>query len=163
MTTEIGEFVVGAYLRLCEQCDVVDYNARSPQKGIQGMTEIDVIGLRFVDQTAFLCEVATHLDGLNYGSYAETVSRIRSKYDRQRAYATENLQSFATQRFMLWAPRVPTGALTEFLAELQGLELVINSDYTSRIEKLRSLAKATTKDIGNPFFRMLQLLEHLRQ
>ena len=44
---EIGEYVAGAYLRLCEQCDVVDYNARSPKPGRDGMSEIDVIGLRF--------------------------------------------------------------------------------------------------------------------
>ncbi len=162
MPAEIGEYVVGAYLRLCEQCDVVDYNARSPQKGIEGMTEIDVIGLRFVDQTAFLCEVATHLDGLNYGSYADTISKIRSKYERQRSYATNNLQSFSTHRFMLWSPRVAIGAVTEFLKELQGLELVTNTEYTARVEKLRTLARATTKEIGNPFFRSLQLLEHLR-
>ena len=163
MPAEIGEYVVGAFLRLCEQCDVIDYNARSPEKGVEGMTEIDVIGLRFGDQTAFLCEVATHLDGLNYGSFADTVSRInKKKFDRQRAYAASNLHSFSTHRFMLWSPRVAAGALTVFFDELQGLELVINKEYTARVEKLRILAKATTKEIGNPFFRSLQLLEHLR-
>jgi len=161
MSTEIGEYVVGAYLRICEKCDVVDYNARSPEKGLAGMVEIDVIGLRFADRTAFLCEVATHLDGLNYGSYAETISRVRSKYEKQCAYAKSVLSTFADPKFMLWSPRVPEGALSDSLQEL-GIELIINSDYTMRVEDLRRHARKTTKDIGNAFFRALQLLEHLR-
>lgn len=28
--TEMGEYVVGAYLKLVEGCDVVDYNVRMP-------------------------------------------------------------------------------------------------------------------------------------
>ena len=35
-----GEYVVGAYLRLCEKCDVVDYNVRPPQSGLSGLAEI---------------------------------------------------------------------------------------------------------------------------
>lgn len=126
------------------------------------MVEIDVIGLRFADRTAFLCEVATHLDGLNYGSYAETISRVRSKYEKQRAYAKSVLSTFAVPKFMLWSPRVPEGSLSERLREL-GMELVVNADYTRRVEMLQDLAKVTTKDIGNPFFRALQLLGHLRR
>lgn len=148
------------YLRLCETCDVVDYNARSSKKGLEGLGEIDVIGLRFSDQTAFLCEVATHLDGLNYGD--GTIERIRSKLKHQRSYASSSLSSFKVHRFMLWSPRVAVGAKTTALAGIHGLELVINGEYTARVKQLRSLASQTTKDIGNPFFRSLQLLEHLR-
>jgi hypothetical protein len=161
MATEMGEYVVGAYLRLCEHCDVIDYNARPSVSGVDGMTEIDVIGMRFRDQTAFLCEVATHLEGLNYGSYAETVKRVLAKHDRQRAYAQSNLAAFANLRFMLWSPRVPIGALTKAL-DRDGLELVVNEKYAECVGCLRRLARKTTKDIGNPFFRSLQIMEHLR-
>lgn len=160
MATEIGEYVVGAYLRLCEECDVVDYNARSSKKGLEGLGEIDVIGLRFSDKTAFLCEVATHLDGLNYAK--DTIAKVRSKYEHQRNYAKANLSSFAVHHFMLWSPRVAVGKKTTALGNIEELQLVINGDYAACVEKLRNLASLTTKDIGNPFFRSLQLLAHLR-
>ena len=162
MTVEMGEYVVGAYLRLVEECDVVDYNVRPTAPGREGQLEIDVVGLRLEDGTAFLCEVATHLDGLNYGSYDATFGRIRAKFSRQQSYAKHYLRSFGNPIFMLWAPRVPIGALTERLAKLSGLELVINGDYAGRIERLASLARKTTKDFGNPFFRAMQILNHLR-
>ncbi|MGR3715214.1 MAG: hypothetical protein ACU0B1_00535 [Thermohalobaculum sp.] len=67
MPTEMGEFLVGAYLRLIKLCDVVDYNARPPGGGLDGLGELDVIGLSFKDNKAYLCEVTTHLDGLQIG------------------------------------------------------------------------------------------------
>jgi hypothetical protein len=163
MATEMGEYVVGAYLRLCEKCDVVDYNARSPQAGLAGLMELDVIGLRFADSTAFLCEVATHLDGLHYGTYDENERRVRAKLQKQQNYASENLKSFSKHQFMFWSPRVPTGDLTIALAKIEGLKLVINQDYAMRVGRLRDLAKKGTKDIGNPFFRALQIVEHLKE
>ena len=30
MLTDIGEFIVGAYLQLIEECDFIDYNVRPP-------------------------------------------------------------------------------------------------------------------------------------
>jgi hypothetical protein len=162
MATEMGEYVVGAYLRLCEHCDVVDYNARSPKSGLEGLSEIDVVGLRFADHTAFICEVATHLDGLNYGSYGETAKRVLAKYERQRRHSSDHLSMFTTTQFMLWAPRVPVGALTQRLAQANGLVVVTNEDYAKRVLELRRIARSTTRDIGNPFFRALQILEHLK-
>lgn len=67
MKTEMGEYVVGAYLKLVEQCDVADYNVRPPGGGLAGLSEFDVIGLRFKDRTATMCEVTTHIRGLVYG------------------------------------------------------------------------------------------------
>ena len=63
---------------------------------------------------------------------------------------------------MFWSPRVPVGVITEALAQEAGLELVVNAEYARRIDELRRLAMATTRDTGNPFFRSLQILEHLR-
>lgn len=42
------------------------------------------------------------------------------------------------------------------------LELVINEEYTERIEALREKAGQTEKDYGELGFRILQILEHLR-
>ncbi len=64
---------------------------------------------------------------------------------------------------MLWSPRVPVGYLTENLAKVDGLELVINAEYSQSVDELRERARETIRDIGNPFFRVLQILEHLRR
>ncbi len=35
MFTYIGEFIVGAYLQLIEECDFIDYNVRPPGGGLK--------------------------------------------------------------------------------------------------------------------------------
>lgn len=163
MVTDIGEHLVGAALRLLEGCDVVDYNVRPPDTGMEGLGELDVVGLRFRDSTAFLCEVATHLAGLEYGTgYDGSIRKVTDKLARQRRYAEANLQPFPSRRYMLWCPVIPRGRLLEGLGAIDGLELVANGDYAARVRSLRRLAAGTTKDVGNPFFRTLQILEHLR-
>ncbi|MDF1543551.1 MAG: hypothetical protein P1R58_00450 [bacterium] len=162
MNTDIGEFIVGAYLRLIEMCDFIDYNVRHPGGGMKGLGELDVIGLAFSSSTAYLCEVTTHLRGVLYKNNHETVERIGKKHGRQIEYAREHLANFKNVRYMFWSPVVPVGYVTEELGKIDNLELVINGEYTKRIEQLRQLAKKTTHDARNPFFRVLQILEHLR-
>lgn len=164
MSPEVGEYLVGAYLKEIVGCDFIDYNVRPPGGGVAGLAEMDVVGLKFDPAEAFLCEVSTHLEGLEYGrGYADSAERVRKKYERQRHYAAEYLTQFRKHTFMFWAPRVPKGRLTELLSRIEGLELVINEDYTERVEELRHAAKGSTRDTGNPVFRTLQLLEHLRK
>ncbi|MDP1690346.1 MAG: hypothetical protein Q8L52_04085 [bacterium] len=161
--TDIGEYIVGAYLKIVEGCDVIDYNVRPLGGGLKGLGELDVIGMNFKTKTVFICEVTTHLCGLQYGvGYEGTFKKVESKHKRQIAYAKEYLNAFDTKRFMLWSPRVPIGKMTVELAKLKKLELVINGEYTKKVDELRSIAKKTTNDMGNPFFRTLQILEHLR-
>ena len=139
--TEVGEYLVGAYLKLEIGCDVVDYNVRAPGGGQRGQEEFDVVGLSFADRAAYICEVATHIRGLDYGGYDETVARVRKKHARQRAYAEEFLRDFAHVRYMLWAPVVPVGALTRRLAEIDSLELVITCAYPDRVGELQARAQ----------------------
>ena len=160
--TQMGEYVVGAYLRECLHCGVVDYNVRPPGGGLAGLAEFDVIGLRFEDHTAYICEVTTHLLGLNYGSYERSISRIIEKHKRQRQYARKHLRQFPKRHFQFWSPVVPQGQLTQQLGKINGLELIINLEYSKRLEELRQKARSTASDTGNPFFRGLQILEHLR-
>ena len=162
MKTQMGEYVVGAYLKLILGCDVVDYNVRPPGGGLQGLAEFDVVGLKFGGKEAFVCEVTTHLDGLKYGNNQETIERIQRKYERQQQYARTCLTSFENVHFMFWSPVVPRGYLTRELSKLDGLDIIINEEYKARVGKLRELARETTRDVGNPFFRALQILEHLR-
>lgn len=163
MLTDIGEFIVGAYLQLVEGCDVIDYNVRPPGGGLQGLDELDVIGINFKTNTAYLCEVTTHIRGLLYKDNKETINRINKKHLRQKEYANQHLKNFQNHSFMFWSPVVPVGFITENLSEIHTLESIINGEYKRRVEELRTLAHETTHDARNPFFRMLQIMEHLRE
>ncbi len=162
MLTDIGEYFVGAYLQLVERCDVVDYNVRPPGGGLQGLGELDVIGLNFKTETAILCEVTTHIRGLLYKNNQETVSRIKQKHLRQQDYARSYLDNFPNTRFEFWSPVVPRGFITAELEKIDSLHLVINSEYKTRINTLRQLAAIQTHDARNPVFRVLQILERMR-
>ncbi len=159
----MGELIVGAYLKLCLGCNFVDYNVRPPGGGLAGLGELDVVGLDPDSGRAILCEVTTHIRGLLLKSNAETVNRIRKKHARQREYAAKYLKAFPRISFMFWSPVVPVGNITEGLAGIEGLELVINQEYARRVAELRQLARTTFHDAGNDFFRALQILEHLRK
>ncbi len=162
MLTDVGEYFVGAYLQLIEQCDVVDYNVRPPGGGLQGLNELDVLGLNFANREAILCEVTTHIRGLQYGSNQETVERVTRKISRQKEYSKHYLRTFESLRFQFWSPYVPKGFITEHLEEIEDLELIINEQYKAKITELLELASNETYDARNPVFRVLQILGHMR-
>jgi len=162
LLTDVGEFLVGAHLQLGEDCDVVDYNVRPPGGGLEGLGELDVVGFNFKTDTAFLCEVTTHIRGLLYKNNQETVARIQRKHMRQQQYAEEYLDNFNSIRYQFWSPVVPKGYVTEELAKVDSLELIINGEYKKRVLALQDLAKKETHDARNPVFRVLQILGHLR-
>ncbi len=164
MNTEMGELLVGAYLQVIEGCDIVCYNQRLPGGGLNGLNELDVVGLHFGKQTAFLCEVTTHIGGLLIVNNPTTVKRLAAKYRHQKAYAEAQLKEFRNCRYQLWSPVVPKGYLTTQLAQIDpDLELVINRDYAQRVDKLRKAARKRMNDENNPAFRLLQILEHLKR
>ncbi len=163
MLTDIGEYLVGACLRLLDRCDFVDYNVRAPDGGLDGLNELDVLGLNLQTGVAYLCEVTTHIRGLLHRSNKETVSHIRAKYAWQKSYAAQYLPNFATVHYQFWSPVVPVGYLTMHLAQIEGLKLIINGDYKRRVGELQELAKREARDTQNPVFRVLQILEHLRE
>lgn len=162
MSADIGEYIVGAYLKIIEECDFVDYNVRIQGGGHRGLNEIDVLGVNFKKKKAFVCEVTTHIRGVLYGSYEETYNKIKTKYKHQKEYANRYLTNFKTKEFMFWSPRVPVGKLSKRLEKIEDLQLIINGDYTKRIEELKKAAKKNTAQTGNIFFRTLQILECLR-
>ena len=161
MLTDIGEYIVGAYLQLKLDCDVVNYNARPPGGGLDGLEEIDVIGLNLKLHRAYLCEVTTHIRGVLYKDNPTTVKRITKKHERQKRYGAKYLDNFQCE-YMFWSPVVPVGLITKHLSRLKGLQLIINGEYKRRVEELRSLAAETAYDARNPVFRVLQILGHLR-
>ncbi len=161
MLTDVGEYLVGAYLQLKMDCDVVDYNVRPPGGGLLGLEEMDVIGLNLKTNRAYICEVTTHIRGLLYKDNRTTVERIKKKHERQKRYGAKYLKNF-TCEYMFWSPVVPKGYVTEHLSGINGLQLVINGDYKKRVEQLIEHAAKTTHDARNPVFRVLQILGHMR-
>ncbi len=163
MKTEIGEYIVGAYLKLVLNCDVVDYNVRPAGGGLKGLNEIDVIGFRLAEKSAFVCEVTTHINGLLYGNgRTDTLARIKRKFAFDMEYARDYLEGFSIS-YMYWSPVVRNARLIEGLKELDNVELIINGRYRECVEELQKLARCTSCDVGNPFFRMLQILARLNQ
>ena len=186
---ESGELLVGSYLRLIEKCELVMYNQRSHEEGNQ--LEIDVIGVDNTEegeQVVYTCEVVTHIDGLlypgtpntdrwtEYGNdgYQHTLERLWQKFNADREYVID-LFDADSYVFQFWSPVVRgnrdekyllTGLYDmadEFEEETGAeLELVINEEYTERMEALREKAGETEKDYGELGFRILQILEHLR-
>lgn len=64
--TQIGELIIGSYLRIIKDCELVSYNQRSKETGRQ--MEIDVVGVESTsgEQVVYACEVVTHLHGTLY-------------------------------------------------------------------------------------------------
>jgi len=188
---ESGELLVGSYLRLVEGCELVMYNQRSQEQGDQlEIDVIGVDNTQQGERVVYTCEVVTHIDGLlypgtptsdrwaDYGNdgYQHTLERLWEKFTADREYVTELFDpdnySFI---FQLWSPVVRGNRDEQYLLkglydmadEFQDetgaeLDLVINEEYTERIEALREIAAQTEKDYGELGFRILQILEHLR-
>jgi hypothetical protein len=183
--TQLGEHIVGAYHKLVTDCEVVSYNQRSKTEGEQ--MEIDVIGIDSTDgeQVIYTCEVITHLHGTIYPGepstsrwdefgntdYQYTLEKLWKKFTADHEYVTEVFDDADQYVFQLWSPVLPRGYLTDgldqFAAEFEAeynhdIEMIINGEYTDRVEDLRELAADDKKDYGEPAFRFLQILEHLR-
>jgi hypothetical protein len=162
MQTEMGEYLVGAYLKVILGCGFIDYNVRHPGGKLKGLGEIDVVGINFEKKTIYLCEVTTHIRGLQYGSSQETIRRLKYKYKRLKEYGREHFGNFKAH-YMFWSPYVPEGKMTRELEKLKRLELIINQKYANYLEGLKKEARKRTNDEGNPAFRLLQILEHVRK
>ena len=94
MGTEMGEYLVGAYLKMILNCDVVDFGVRFPGGHLRGLQEIDVIGFKFADRSVYMCEAVTHLTGALYGDYPRTVEKVKAKLSFHKDYARDRLDSF---------------------------------------------------------------------
>ena len=176
---DIGELVVGAWLTQVERYNFVVYNQRPGRelpeevapKGLAGVSarlgELDVIGLSLVDRESYLAEVTTHLDGLLYGSGAESsIQKLKNKFVVSSAYASLLQQrTKLTPKLAFWSPKVPKWLIDRRL-ELEGavgrpVELVVNDVYTDRVDQIIDKASRRTTVTGNDFYRTLQLLTHL--
>lgn len=184
--TQIGELIVGAHLRLIDDCELVSYNQRSKESGQQ--MEIDVLGVESSadEQTVFACEVVTHLDGTLYSGtpntdewdefgnegYQYTLERLWNKFEEDLRLLEDVFEDADQYVLQFWSPVIPRGHLTNGLSTLQKrfedehdveIQLIINEKYASRVDDLRDRASETKKSYDEPAFRFLQILEHLRR
>lgn len=180
-----GELLVGAYHRKVTEAELVSYNQRSERHGDQ--MEIDVLAIASNDgtQVVYVCEVLTHLDGNGYpgkpktdkwdaygnDSYQRTIEKFERKFRSGYGYVTRVFDDADQYRFQLWSPYLHKGKMTDGLEALSRefaadngdpIELILNEDYTERIDELRSLASEETTQHSQPAYRYLQILEHLR-
>jgi hypothetical protein len=151
--SDIGESIVGSYLR-----------------HVRDQGEVDVIGIRSSGSEVWLCEVATHICGLQYDKSAQkSRDKLRTKIDRAKQYA-DGVFASHEQHFEVWSPYVPIGTMTNWMAEERvrraddkiDVDFIINDRYADAVSELVAVAKATTKTTGEDAFRMLQILTHLR-
>jgi len=167
---ETGELFVGAYLRIIRRCPIVQYNMRDEARGAQ--SEVDVLGLDYAGKALYVCEVITHIGGALYSgpnSKDETVKRVSEKFNRHRSWVSAAFPEFPGPVFMLWSPYVPVGAKTAAFEDMAAtwpgpgsLELRINGNYAEAMRELVASAGREEKQRGEEFYRMLQLLTHLR-
>jgi hypothetical protein len=160
--SDIGESLVGAYLRHIERCEIVVYNNFFPDR--QG--EIDVVGIKGVHpRQIFLCEVTTHIDGM----YAPMAKRMTGKLNRLLEFAAATFPG-EDHRYQWWSPVVPAGVLTTAFGAAQdawrqegrSLDLVFNADYTERVTELIDYARTHSSTTSEPAYRLLQVLTHMR-
>lgn len=169
MAEDIGENLVGSYLRYVEQCDFIVYNAQYPTV----QSEIDVVGMRLSGghREIWFCEVITHIDGTLYGTYEKTMLKLEAKILRAREFANAMFPDPADHhRFEIWSPVVPVGKLTTQFEEMErrhnddalDLHFVINGEYTARIQALIDHARTHSAATSDSAYRLLQVLTRLR-
>lgn len=162
LVTDIGEDLVGAYLRRVEHCDLVAFNTRTGK----GQAEIDVIGVRLEQggpRHVWFCEVSTHTSGLG-GYGGDPVKKLTTKLRSVRDYAAEVFPGVA-HHVEFWSPRVRPGLRPglEALRDEDGVTLVVNDVYAERVRNLVEVARTTSAYSDDPSFRMLQILTHLTE
>jgi hypothetical protein len=154
---DVGESLVGAYMRQVRGCHTIAFNTFLPH----GQGELDVVGVANgqAGVEVWMAEVAIHLDSLNYGGYVKTVDKVSQKVRAAREYA-EQVYRDVTPTVEFWSPVVPAG-LVSALASVE-VDLIVNAEFTARVNELASRAKGHTKMTGDDAYRFLQLLTHLR-
>ena len=167
-TSDIGESLVGAYLRHVVGCDVVVYNSFFADR--QG--EVDVVGLKQGQpRTVWLCEVTTHIGGMLIVRRGKNASKqvIADKLERLLHFAHTTFPG-DQYRYEWWSPYVPVGQLTETMqaveeaaqGEGRDLRFIINETYTERVRELVKSAESNSSTTNEPAYRMLQVLTRLR-
>lgn len=172
----VGEELVGAYLQYIKDCEFIQKNLYTEDS--QG--EIDVVGIDLEGKKVYVCEVAIHLQGLQYtkNNRPDNYNRLVAKFSKDIIYAQKYFSDYELH-FMFWSPvvRIPKSSevahnpmedvvrVKSTLKENFGveLEIIVNKDFLERIEALRNFSRIQSKELQSPIVRMLQIEEHLRK
>jgi len=176
--TNTGEEIVAAYLEYIEQCAFIQKNLYTPD--VQG--EIDVVGINLSEKRIYACEVAIHLiTGLQYtkNNQPNNVDKLVEKFSKDIDYIKKYFPECEyEQHFMLWSPIVKDQKpeakhnqmrdISEIVETIKikynvELEVVINNDFNTCLNKLREYAKGETKNLQSPIMRYLQIEEYLKK
>jgi hypothetical protein len=172
MAEDIGESLVGAYLRYVERYQFVLFNTFLPpgeQVPVE-QGEIDVIGIRLGDpRHVYFAEVTTHIEGMTYGGNKPTIQRVHKKLTKAHAFAEKHFPN-DVHHFAVWSPRVPVGAMTKAFKEMASdfknggkeLDFIINEEYGNRIQALVDVARNNSRATSDPAFRLLQVLTRIK-
>ena len=156
----MGELVIGAYLKMERNCDLICYDVSIGDQG-----EIDVVGINFERKEFYMCEASTHLEGLNYGrGNQEIVPRIKKKFERATHFKDKLAKSIQDFQFifMFWSPIVAENVIQDLRESMPYVDLVCNQTYSEKINELFANAKQTKSLSGEKFFRALQILAHMK-
>lgn len=129
---DMGESLIGAYLRYGEKCDLVVDGTQTEKQG-----EIDVIGFRVEVRRVWLCEMATPV--------RRPKAPFRVVLAEGRSDACRRAQSDRG-----WAGDAETE-----------VSFIVNGEYAKRVGVLFEAAGRGTKATPEPFFRPLQILMHV--
>jgi len=171
MTHNIGEEIVGTYLKVCKNCDFVEYNLYTQE--VQG--EIDVVGIDTKNKKVFICEVAIHLEtGLQYvkDKRPDNYDRFVKKFEKNINYVNNHFDNSYEKTFMLWSPIVKNPKenskynqlldVEKVRAHLKNhhsidLQLIINKNFLNCLEELRTYAGRQTEELKSPILRLMQI------
>ena len=175
MTGDIGELIVETWLKEVVHCEFVEYGVRTQKPG-----EIDVVGLSLQHNLAYLCEAATHIQGLWYAYTTEQQSeKLVQKFQRAVQWANANLSRFPNRTYMLWTPVItkpsrPNVKLDHTRSVAQAkhllqrdcgidLQVVANDVYKEKLADLRLIAANKSRNAESPVLRLLQIEEWNRR
>ncbi len=177
MTHNIGEEISGTYLKVCKNCDFVEYNLYTTE--VQG--EIDVVGIDTKNKKVFICEVAIHLEtGIQYtkNNQPDNYNRFVKKFEKDITYANNRFDKSYEKTYMLWSPIVKNQKKTakhnqlNTLKEVQkhikenynvDLQLIINQTFMDCLDELRTYAGKQTVELKSPILRLMQIEYKLGQ
>lgn len=166
----VGERLVGDYLRISKNCDFIDYNVYT--RDAQG--EIDVVGIDNKTRKVYICEVAIHLTtGLQYtkNKRPDTCERLIAKFTKDIEYAERYFVGYEKE-FTLWSPIVKDSKgkieynqldhLNRMVQEIQirkqvVVQLMINQNFHQAFMELKRYAAATSEELKSPVLRLLQI------
>lgn len=174
-----GEELVGEYLKNILGCEFVEYNLQTPD--VQG--EIDVIGIDVDEKRLYVCEVATHLQGMQYTrredgkTRPDNIDRFVKKFRKNVRYAEKYFGDY-DMKFMIWSPVVrvagsdaghnPIADLEQVSDVIETelgyrIEAVVNESYQQCLEELSAYARRESRELKSPIMRTLQIQEHLEK